>query len=247
MSAAGESDNSDEEGEEQKAIIPCKCISRDFTLRGYCDFVYETEKPFRQNFARLDDDEFSVLYGDLKKTDWLHLQDCSMTVGVFLEYYYAHLPSERAIKKKRGCTVGIPTTIEYTFTSSTCIFGAFCSICDRLIDKAYVGATRDRQTTEEKDADKEETFDGGFTFEEALQRRYKNLGFWTEEEWLLCYNCKVKNDNSSAKLFKIVRPFEFYGDLPRGKSKYRWRSGNFNQTTPDLFRDPFVHLNQEIK
>lgn len=219
------------------------------TVQEYADFLYINKLPFRFNGPR---DYFSLL---CEKPQTLLLNDIQQTVGQLIKFYDSHLPSDSAIEKKRGCKRGKPCTIEYTFTSSTCVFGAYCTICDDLITKAYVGVTVDPAKATDADEHDErgnchviaaQTYDGGLSFQEALERRYKTLGFWTSEEWLLCSVCAEKNnsiiDENGTRQFEIVRHFAFYGDLPRGRAKFRWCYGNFDRTRDDLFREPFFKV-----
>lgn len=160
--------------------------------------------------------------GVTPKNAQILLKDCESNVEEMHRKYYTVLPSDEAIRKREGIPNGTMPVIYYEFISSTCLFGADCTICHHSINKAYIGVRPD----EGKD-----TFENGLSIEEALERKYATLAAWTDEEWLLCQSC-IKRANGR---YRIIRPFRFEGDIPYGRS-IMLSASSYDRTTEKIFR-----------
>lgn len=201
---------------------------RTMTLTAFWDHLYlHIEDPHARPYSRCILD---LVPRDIRSENAIIvLKDMESNVKELHSKSYEGLPSDEAIRKREGIPPGIMPVIYYQYTSSTCIFGAECTICRVLIDNAYVGVQRD------KDKD---TYEGGLSFQEALKKEYATLAAWTDEEWLLCKWC-IKRAHGR---YRIVRPFRFEGDIPYGRSKLSYKT-SFDNTTERTFRKtPVVEL-----
>ena len=138
--------------------------------------------------------------------------------------FFDTLPPKDFIKRRFEIEDSGPI-INYTFRLTYCIFIVFCNICDSSISKLQAKVIPDENLI---------TYDNGKTYLNALKEKRMWLAGWTKDGWLLCRNCLRKN--MMYKEFKIERSFDFEGDLPRGRSKYRKEDGSYDKTRPCLFR-----------
>lgn len=166
--------------------------------------------------------------GRNKGKDIVSFNDCKKTWNDTATIFFRWLPSKNIVDKKKN----FDHTIRYSFTSSTCIFGVQCSICDQTIDKAYIGIYD--KDVEEYNEIHNTSFEL-FKIREILrQKAYDNLAFWTDEDWILCNRCVEKNKEYAY--YNITRCFKFKGDLIRSKSRFAPKEDDFDKTTDSLFR-----------
>ena len=72
----------------------------------------------------------------------------------------------------------------------------------------------------------------GLSFDNALKIKYDKQGEQTDSGLLLCTRCMEANNTFSY--YKVVRPFNFYGDMSKN-SQYVAGIGCYDKTKPDMF------------
>ena len=154
--------------------------------------------------------------------DLFTFNDCQITREKMFNAMYNFMPSQQLVAKLRG---NYPL-IKYTFRSSTCVFEAQCTFCCEWISRAYCGVTKDNGAN---------MYEGGLHFETALQKKYDELAGWTENDMLMCRTC-IRANLTSGSIYKIIRPFKFYGDMPRNSVFVNDGDFCFNKTERDMFR-----------